>query len=718
MNASSSPARRAWHAVAPWRLVILAAIGGAAVVGGLFDPQGRHAFLSTVFALAVGLTLIGAGVLDGRERLAGRLPDRPLAALDGPLVWTINAWMMIRLGGRYAPDLFPLGAALVAWQVVSFPKAVHVWTVGAAVVLEVGLTASGRQDLAQLLIHLVMGGGAAVGVSVLARGEAWRRQMSEAREALAEEGGRRDRAREFGLLTVQGPAIDGLPGLEDVKSRPTVGRLTLDFLAESFKLQLDALRAALDLTTAVVLWRDPDTDALHLRERASTRDDLLEGPFAAGAGLPGSVLGDTNEVAVAPLSSRHGGLPYYTSNEGVGSALVLAVADPGDPDRIAGVLCLDRASEAPWPESAREAARNVVRKLSLDIATGRQLKHIDARRDIVARFSTGLQALNRSLSLEEVGAAAVKATRALADVDLVVVSLREGELHRVVRAEGLGAEGLTDLQFAAEEGLVGEAVRLNQGLPVNGDYRGNQAVFTAGHRLTQMRSLLILPLVSDTGAFGALTLASRSSGLFSHPGRKLFELVAEQVAVRLDLAQAHEKIRELATTDGLTGLNNHRTFQQAFDAMLNRAARRQSPLCFILTDIDRFKRLNDNYGHPFGDEVLKGVARVLKNAVRKVDLAARYGGEEFGLILEDSDEQGGMLLAERIRRDIEALVFQHESGPVQCTLSLGVAAFPTDGAHKAMLIERADKALYFAKDNGRNQAVAWSSMDADSPPKD
>jgi two-component system cell cycle response regulator len=229
-----------------------------------------------------------------------------------------------------------------------------------------------------------------------------------------------------------------------------------------------------------------------------------------------------------------------------------------------------------------------------------------------------------------------------------------------------------------------------------------------------MRSLLVVPLIAPTGeAIGALTVAARDEGVFASPNREMLELIAGQVAVKLDLASAHEQIRELATTDGLTGLNNHRTFQQAFDTMLSRADRRGDPLCIILTDIDKFKPLNDNYGHPFGDEVLKGVAAVMRNAVRKVDLAARYGGEEFAIILEGSDREGGRVLAERIRAEVATLIFRHETkGEVRTSLSLGVAAFPDDGREKEALISHADLALYYAKAEGRNQVKAF----ADLPP--
>src|SRR5690606_13057791 len=118
-------------------------------------------------------------------------------------------------------------------------------------------------------------------------------------------------------------------------------------------------------------------------------------------------------------------------------------------------------------------------------------------------------------------------------------------------------------------------------------------------------------------------------------------------------------------------------------------------------DVDHFKNVNDTHGHPVGDEVLRQVARVLQAATRKIDIPARYGGEEFAVVLEATDLEGALGLAERIREDVGKLVCESEKGNFQITMSIGVAAFPADGAEPAVLIERADMSLYHAKESGR-----------------
>jgi two-component system, cell cycle response regulator len=166
----------------------------------------------------------------------------------------------------------------------------------------------------------------------------------------------------------------------------------------------------------------------------------------------------------------------------------------------------------------------------------------------------------------------------------------------------------------------------------------------------------------------------------------------------------------MATTDGLTGLVNHRTFQERFAEMLARAERTGGRHALLLTDIDHFKKVNDNYGHPIGDVVLRGVAAVVRDCVRKVDLAARYGGEEFAIVLEGTDLAGARMLAERIRAEVQKQVFSSEKGNFGCTLSLGIAVYPDDGKDGKTIIDHADQSLYSAKHGGRNRAVAWPDL--------
>jgi len=173
----------------------------------------------------------------------------------------------------------------------------------------------------------------------------------------------------------------------------------------------------------------------------------------------------------------------------------------------------------------------------------------------------------------------------------------------------------------------------------------------------------------------------------------------------MDLQTANEKLRELATKDGLTGLFNHRHFQEAMDSEISRTIRYQKPLTLILLDIDHFKKVNDTYGHPAGDAVLKVISAIIQKTVRESDLVARYGGEEFAAILPETDLQGGAILAERLRRAVEAVDIPVDGQTIKVTISLGVTTYnlSSDSSEKAALIAAADKGLYHSKESGRNK---------------
>ncbi|MCS6862783.1 MAG: diguanylate cyclase [Abditibacteriales bacterium] len=198
------------------------------------------------------------------------------------------------------------------------------------------------------------------------------------------------------------------------------------------------------------------------------------------------------------------------------------------------------------------------------------------------------------------------------------------------------------------------------------------------------------------------------------------ELIARLEAA-LRKRQAEDEMRatmaeleRLATTDPLTGAINRRHFEERLQAECQRAERYKRTLSLLLIDVDHFKEVNDTYGHPMGDCVLREVANVLRASVRSTDVVARCGGDEFAVILleaEKEDGDGARAAAERIRRSVEASpVFTiGQNNPVRVTVSIGVASYPEDAVFPAHLIEAADRALYHAKRNGRNRVVCAAS---------
>jgi diguanylate cyclase (GGDEF)-like protein len=178
-----------------------------------------------------------------------------------------------------------------------------------------------------------------------------------------------------------------------------------------------------------------------------------------------------------------------------------------------------------------------------------------------------------------------------------------------------------------------------------------------------------------------------------------------------ELMEANERLRHMSQTDALTGLDNRRHIETRIDEMFEHAKRLAEPFSCVMVDLDRFKSVNDTYGHQAGDAVLRQLAKILKHEVREIDHAGRYGGEEFILLLTGTVLDAAVTFAERVRKAIESHTFTFDGHSIQRTASFGVAAWPhpkitgPDG-----LVKAADESLYVAKETGRNRVIRFDSI--------
>jgi diguanylate cyclase (GGDEF)-like protein len=174
-----------------------------------------------------------------------------------------------------------------------------------------------------------------------------------------------------------------------------------------------------------------------------------------------------------------------------------------------------------------------------------------------------------------------------------------------------------------------------------------------------------------------------------------------------DLAEANARLAQLAVTDGLTGVYNHRHFHERLALEVERSQRNGLPLALFMIDVDHFKAYNDRHGHPAGDEVLRQVAKLLADGRRINDFVARYGGEEFAVVLVDTHKLGAAQVADKLRQRLSEFPFAHagEQPGGAITVSVGVASYPEDASTPEALVRAADAALYRAKTAGRNRVV-------------
>jgi diguanylate cyclase (GGDEF)-like protein len=447
----------------------------------------------------------------------------------------------------------------------------------------------------------------------------------------------------------------------------------------------------------------------------SDADDITEARRLPSAGLLGAVLRDRQPLLCA--ATKPGQLPYYDGGHAGAALVAVPIIEAG---HLRGILAADRDSA--FAEADRDLLADASAQLLRTVQSEQVFRAVERAKYEHERFYQATVMLGRALTPEQVLEMAFDATAVIVEFDAAVIALYDKDRARhtvaAVRVRP-GGEGLVDpaqladLEFKDNAGLASMVVKNRHYLPAGGEPREvSVPVFTKKVKVEDARSLLVLPLLAADEPIGTLTLMARAEKRFGKDVREMLAVIANQVAVSLENGFLYKKMETMATTDGLTGLTNRRTFQQRFGELLERAARGNGKCALLMCDVDFFKKVNDGYGHPVGDEVLRQVAKVLQDVPRKIDIPARYGGEEFVVALDNVDLAQARQVAERIRIEISKVVVETEKGPLSVTESIGVAVFPDDGRDEATLHERADLALYHAKHTGRNRVVTWAEAQA------
>lgn len=211
------------------------------------------------------------------------------------------------------------------------------------------------------------------------------------------------------------------------------------------------------------------------------------------------------------------------------------------------------------------------------------------------------------------------------------------------------------------------------------------------------QNITIIPLVSATGEVHDIAI--------------IIYDVTDVASSKRQLQAANLNLQALSRTDRLTQLNNRGYWEEMLNKEFNRFKRYGGHSSLIMFDIDHFKKVNDTYGHQAGDRVIQAVSQTLRDSLRATDVAGRYGGEEFGVILPDTEADGAMIFAERLRKTIEGQPVYHADLEIKYTISLGISELATDCPTAKHWIEQADKALYDSKHAGRNRASIHVSSD-------
>jgi len=253
----------------------------------------------------------------------------------------------------------------------------------------------------------------------------------------------------------------------------------------------------------------------------------------------------------------------------------------------------------------------------------------------------------------------------------------------------------------AEEHDLAEKTARRQGIRAAITVNGPIELPTDECHRTQVLALCVP--VAGSEPFGALSVWSAGPRIFSQRDCELLDALATQAAIAIENFILQEKTHRLSVTDPLTGVANHRELLSRLDAALEVAQHQQQPLSLLMVDIDNFKEINDSYGHPMGDEVLRSVATTLMQSSRPGDLVARYGGDEFVIVLGGTSADRAAATAERLAAAVAGTTIPGSFDRIKPSVSIGIAAYPEDARTRRSLIQAADQAMYFAKHEDRQR---------------
>jgi diguanylate cyclase (GGDEF)-like protein len=332
------------------------------------------------------------------------------------------------------------------------------------------------------------------------------------------------------------------------------------------------------------------------------------------------------------------------------------------------------------------------------------------RRTILHRISQEIvtASVYSETSRDQIYTAVHKAASQLMPVEAFAITLLDEEKHEVEAVYLIDKGGRSPtMRIPQGEGLTGRVLALGMSLYIE-DVQANSN--TAGVHFgspESVRSILAVPLRFGDRLIGMISAQSYQPHAYTTEDQYLLEMLAANTAIAIQNADLLKKIHWLGITDPLTDLYNRRGFFDLAGREVERFRRFGHPFCALMVDIDNFKQVNDTHGHAIGDQVLIALAKGLELQIRDVDFIGRYGGEEFVIVLPETELPAAIQAAERLREYVENQPITTDRGVLSITVSIGVAKFEENIPELAILIDRADSAMYLAKQSGRNQVKVY-----------
>ncbi len=413
------------------------------------------------------------------------------------------------------------------------------------------------------------------------------------------------------------------------------------------------------------------------------------------AGIYRQVIAENKSVLIKEFTQNPQELGYYRHELKIASVMIAPVVLM---DKIEGLLVIDRKQE-PFTEEDKEAFDQAVGSIGYILGMLRLYEKERYESVYMKTISHVAERLQRGLDLRTILDATVKDFKKdIGCDDISIASVDELNNQGLVLISTYLKE---HTKFSLDDGLAGLVGRHKSTILKEDLSKGDFTILKKGSRHPS-QSFIGVPVKAEDEIMGVLWLEDHRPHRFSEDDTEPLGILASQLSLAWQRAKLHEQVKEQSIRDGLTGLFNHRHFQELLEEEIGK--RREFVL--LLFDIDHFKKVNDTYGHQAGDKVLE----FLGHLILQTGISARYGGEEFAIILPGSNIKKGIEQAVRLKDHLMKNDIKFDQIRIKITLSIGIACFPKDAKTRMDLIEKADRALYNAKETGRDRAILAQSL--------
>jgi diguanylate cyclase (GGDEF)-like protein len=384
-------------------------------------------------------------------------------------------------------------------------------------------------------------------------------------------------------------------------------------------------------------------------------------------------------------------------------------------NRMIGILSLDSLEVNRYTENQANLVSAFAAQVAVALENVRLYESaVQSAKRFSALYKLG-QRISLNLQPTELFQAIYDATNELMSSDSFFISLYDEEKKRIDDVyfidngilqerssrpfgKNIFSQVITEDQTLMFNSFNKDMLKQNEGFLFNDDIRK-----------TPVQSMIVVPLRIGNQAKGVISTQSYQANAYTKHDRETLEMLATQSVIALENSRLFNEIQKMAMTDSLTNIYNRRKFFELADLEFDRARRYQHSLSLIMMDIDLFKIVNDTFGHAAGDLVLKHIAKLYLGSTRTVDTFARYGGEEFVILLPETAAIEAYHTAERLRLLIARSPFLFGENAINITISFGVVEMDASCKNMEELLDRSDQALYFSKNNGRNQVTVWSA---------